>query len=844
MEGQGPRMLGFVGLPHGFVVPWSPALLWLNVLSDSLIALAYSLIPLLLIRIARGRRDSRFNRLYFCFAAFILACGATHVLEVVTLWYPVYRPIGFLKAGTAAISLTTLVVLWRLVPAILALPTHEALDKANQQTASVLESTTVCALAVDSQWNIHYMNRNAMSLLNGGVDMRGTALWDAFPAQLEEERAILRRVMATRQPEWYESFYAPLDLTTTVQAHPWENGGVAVFFSDISGQRRLERELETSNRQTASVLESTTVCVLAMDSAWKIHYVNGNAKVLLKARGDMVGMTLWEAFPVDKAATRDLLLKVMETRLPASYEKYYEPLDLSVSVQAHPWENGGVAIFFTDISGQKRLKEKLETSNKLLASVLDNTELGLYAVDSGWKFQYLNEYAKKTLQIKGETLGTDMWAIFPGQQAVTRDRLLQAMETRVAVSFDSYYEPLDLSTHVSAHPWQTDGLTVYFTNISKERRLERELESANLRAASVLENTNAGIYAVDCNWAFRYVNEDGMRLLRAKSLLGKDMWESFPGILPDTAARFRQAMTTRTPDSFDSYYAPLDLWSHMSLSPWEEGGLTVCFTDISEQKRMQRDLDWERVMREQRLEVLARFSAGIAHEIKNPMAIIHARASDLAEMAEDGEALTSEAVRKTCDSIVKTSDRAMRILRGLEALAREGSNEPMQKADAGTMVEQAIELVQARYRSHGIFLKAIVPEGLPQIACREVQIGQVLLNLLNNAFDAIDASPESERWVRVEACTEMASDDCIECVQIDVVDGGPPLTAEVRAHLMEPFYTTKPRGGGIGIGLSVSRSIAADHGGNLELQDCDRHTCFRLTLPVRAAQTTTTKVAA
>jgi C4-dicarboxylate-specific signal transduction histidine kinase len=294
-------------------------------------------------------------------------------------------------------------------------------------------------------------------------------------------------------------------------------------------------------------------------------------------------------------------------------------------------------------------------------------------------------------------------------------------------------------------------------------------------------------------------------------------------------------MSTRAPAGFDSYYPPLDLSTHLSVNPWEDGGITVCFSDISEQKRMQRELDWERAMREQRLEVLARFSAGIAHEIKNPMAIIHARASDLAELAADGETLSADVVTKTCESIVKTSDRAMRILRGLAALAREGSNEPMQEASAGAMVEQAIELVKARYRSHGIHLESIVPDGLAPVECREVQIGQVLLNLLNNAFDAIDASPDSERWVRVEASGERTKDG-VERLQIDVVDGGPALSEVVREHLMEPFYTTKAMGAGIGMGLSVSRAIATDHKGTLELHDCDGHTCFRLILPVKAAR--------
>ena len=76
-------MFESVGLPHGFCFLWNPELLWLNVLSDSLIALAYFLIPFALIWIVRKRKDIPFNAIFFCFAAFIIACGITHVMEVV-----------------------------------------------------------------------------------------------------------------------------------------------------------------------------------------------------------------------------------------------------------------------------------------------------------------------------------------------------------------------------------------------------------------------------------------------------------------------------------------------------------------------------------------------------------------------------------------------------------------------------------------------------------------------------------------------------------------------------------------------------------------------------------------
>jgi PAS domain S-box-containing protein len=261
--------------------------------------------------------------------------------------------------------------------------------------------------------------------------------------------------------------------------------------------------------------------------------------------------------------------------------------------------------------------------------------------------------------------------------------------------------------------------------------------------------------------------------------------------------------------------------------------VTAVIRDVTDRKRMERQLEEERTRRNQRIEALARLSSGLAHEIKNPLAIIHARASDLAEMASEGEVDRAQ-IAKTCASIVQTSDRAIRILRGIAAMARVGTHDPMQPASMYEIVEQAVDLVRGRYTTSGILLTMDLPLNLPMADCREVEISQVLVNLLNNAFDAVDGDSRSERWVRVQISTQpgVNYEDQIDRLQIEVIDGGPGVAAEHRERLMEAFFTTKPVGAGIGIGLSVSRAIAEDHRGQLEFRQSNGHTCFRLTLPV------------
>jgi C4-dicarboxylate-specific signal transduction histidine kinase len=177
---------------------------------------------------------------------------------------------------------------------------------------------------------------------------------------------------------------------------------------------------------------------------------------------------------------------------------------------------------------------------------------------------------------------------------------------------------------------------------------------------------------------------------------------------------------------------------------------------------------------------------------------------------------------------VKTADRAIKILRGLRGFGREAAQDPRELASIYEIVDQCVDLQQARFERHRVDLRVELEAGIVELHCRDVQIGQIVTNLLNNAFDAIHQaiSPISpERWVLLHA------EPLDLGVRIDVSDSGPGIEEKYRAHLLEPFFTTKEHGLGTGIGLSLSRAIAQDHGGSLVLLENTPHTCFRLVLP-------------
>lgn len=127
-------------IPHGHCYLWQPAVLWLNVISDFLIAAAYLSLPAALIYFVSKRRDLAFRPIFVMFGVFILACGLTHVMGIYTVWVPAYWLDGSIKAVTATVSLVTAVAVWPMIPKALALPSpvqlreiNAELEQANQQ---------------------------------------------------------------------------------------------------------------------------------------------------------------------------------------------------------------------------------------------------------------------------------------------------------------------------------------------------------------------------------------------------------------------------------------------------------------------------------------------------------------------------------------------------------------------------------------------------------------------------------------------------------------------------------------------------------------------------------------
>jgi signal transduction histidine kinase len=219
----------------------------------------------------------------------------------------------------------------------------------------------------------------------------------------------------------------------------------------------------------------------------------------------------------------------------------------------------------------------------------------------------------------------------------------------------------------------------------------------------------------------------------------------------------------------------------------------------------------------------------MTHEINNPMTAIVGAAYQLGEALAEEPVPVAEA-RAYVELIEKAAKHVATIIDGARHVARGGSSDEPAAVALRELVTDAVALCGERLKASGAQLRVdLASEFVVRGTAGELL--QVLINLLSNACDAV-AGTAAARWVSLEARSAGAG-----LVEIAVCDSGPEIPAEVRAKMMQPFFTTKPAGKGTGVGLSISRQLVERNGGRFWLDQASRQTRFVLTLPMVSAGT-------
>ena len=245
--------------------------------------------------------------------------------------------------------------------------------------------------------------------------------------------------------------------------------------------------------------------------------------------------------------------------------------------------------------------------------------------------------------------------------------------------------------------------------------------------------------------------------------------------------------------------------------------------DISELRRLGMKVaeQQEFLVHSAKMSALGEMAGGIAHEINNPLAIIAGQVSIMQYFDKNHE-LTPENIRVTFDKIHSTVVRIGKIINGLRAFSRDGSKDPPLPTPLRKILDETLDLCRERFQKNGISITVKETPGL-NVACRPVEISQVLMNLLLNSFDAVQ--DQDEKWIDIAITQENRK------VFITLTDSGPGIPKDVAQRILEPFFTTKEVGKGTGLGLSISRGIMESHNGTLTYNVHSRHTQFVLMFP-------------
>jgi PAS domain S-box-containing protein len=442
-------------MPHGHCYLWQPGIVWLHVLSDATIAACYTSIPFTLLYFARRRRDLPFHWMFLCFGLFIIACGATHVMEIVTLWNPVYWVSGSVKVVTALASLPTAVLLVQLVPRALALPSPEDMRRAH---AALQVSETRFRGAIEAGFDAFFVMeavRDEQGRVAGlvAVEMNGEARkLTAKPGEAEggdaeegakrgrfsdqpELVAKHERVLETREPldeEVLLSFGGGGPTWFHHQVVP-VGDGVAVTLRNIAQRKRAEHA-----RLLAAIVDSSDDAIIGLSMEGVIQSWNPGAERLYGyTSAEVIGrpsaLLLPDGQPDD---TRSLLERLRAGDRASSHEATRQRKDgsvIDVSVRFSPIRDevgalAGASAIARDITASR------EADRKLKASLREKEAL----------IKEVHHRVKNNLQVISSLLNLEAGRITDGE-ALVAFRASQSRVRSIALFHESVYKSKDLS---------------------------------------------------------------------------------------------------------------------------------------------------------------------------------------------------------------------------------------------------------------------------------------------------------------------------------------------------------------------------------------------------------------
>ena len=817
-------------MPHGYCYMWDPGIVWLHVISDGLIALAYFCIPVALIYLVRRRRDLPFNWIFCMFGLFIVGCGGTHLIEIWTVWHASYLLAGVVKAVTAAVSVATAVMLFPLLPKAIALPSAEQLRAVNDELLMEVaerqrvENELRETLALRDQTLLELKDRKAAFL------------------QLEVAEILLREGLAARESALKELADQKFALDQHAIVAMTDVQGTITYVNDkfcaISQYSRQEligqnHRILNSGRHSREFFQQM-YHTLAKGQVWRQEICN-------RAKD---GSIYWVDTTIVPFAGED------------GKPRHY------MAIRA-------------DISERKRVEEARER----LASVVESSDDAIIGKTLDGAISAWNRGAEKVFgYAASEAIGQPMLILMPPDRLDEESDILARIRRGESVEhFETVRIRKDgrrINVSVSISPIRdSSGAVVGASKIARDitdrkrteirlagqaqelsrqtedlLRSQQELETQKLILRSVLDSMVEGLVAVDEAGKFILWNPAAERIVGlGPANLTSEEWSAHFGLyLPDTVTPFP---TERNPLLLAMHgevgtaemflrnrMLAEGVWIEANASPLRDkdgaihGGV-VAFRDITQRRADEREIrelnrDLEARVLERTAELkavnkeLEAFTYSVSHDLRAPIRHISGFTKILVEKFHP--CLPPEAQRHL-QTIEQSAGRMGEMVDEMLKLARLGRQAlSVEVTPLGSLVEEVVSMLAPEIEGRQVEWKI---GDLPPMECDPTLIRQVFQNLIGNAL--------KYSRTRSPAVIEIGQTEKEGAKVLFVKDNGVGFDMKYadklfgvfqRLHLAEEFE-------GNGIGLATVERVIKKHGGRVWVEaELDRGATFYFTL--------------
>jgi PAS domain S-box-containing protein len=718
-----------------------------------------------------------------------------------------------------------------------------------QSLKSLLDQIEHAVLLVDRDWCVTYANSEAMRLSR--LEPEGLAhqtIWQLHPALVGTPvEQVLRQAMETSVSNRIEHLYEPSDLWLDIRVSPTDEG-IAIYYRDITGLKRTVESRDQVAARLEQILYVTSDAVAGLDWNWNFAYVNRKARELLAVKDDVIGKNIWEVFPAPYGPTFEShLRRAMDERIPSEFEEFYsEPLNLWLSIQSHPCEDG-IVVFFRDVTERHAREQALMASEARYRALADLNPQAIWMGAADGKFTYANQRFLDYVGMTAERISVMGW--LDAFYVDDRERVVELWQRSVLTGIDYDIEAritrasdgairwwrlraLPVRDEVGIiQYWLGVGIDIHDSKTAAEVLQQRQKQTEQQRAEleTVYQTAPVGLAQFD-PIEFRYLrlNERQAQILGLPSdqIVGRTYDETAPLLglreMLQLAAAGHTVRHQIVEGELPTRPGERRVWD-VSYSPvyGTDGSIqaiTAAWLEITHLKKAESAL-----LQSEKLAAVGRLASSISHEINNPLEAI----TNLLFLISQNADLPQELkiyVHMAQSELSRVSQIATQTLRFHRQAAKPTHVSP------GELLDAVINLYHGRLANSGIRVEASYSTDT-RILCFENDIRQVLNNLIANAIDAM-RNGGGRLVVRAHDTVQYSTGR--HGVRLTVADTGHGMSPTVQKRLFEPFYTTKGLHG-TGLGLWISESIVQRHKGRLSVRSTQHPvhhgTVFSLFLP-------------